>query len=146
DRGIGAGHRRCVGPGAGGATRPDRRRGLALPRRCGPRATRGRSAPPRPAEPGDGCPSGRQSIAMTRHVDADPTVVPARPDLGGGAATPSRRLPGDAASGLPARPRPLRIGPATFDWGRRTYVMGILNVTPDSFSGDGLLATEGGGD
>ena len=27
----------------------------------------------------------------------------------------------------------------TFDWGSRTYVMGILNVTPDSFSGDGLL-------
>ena len=26
----------------------------------------------------------------------------------------------------------------TFDWGRRTYVMGIINVTPDSFSGDGL--------
>ena len=24
------------------------------------------------------------------------------------------------------------------DWGRRTYVMGIINVTPDSFSGDGL--------
>jgi dihydropteroate synthase len=24
-------------------------------------------------------------------------------------------------------------------WGERTYVMGILNVTPDSFSGDGLL-------
>ena len=23
-------------------------------------------------------------------------------------------------------------------WGRRTYVMGILNLTPDSFSGDGL--------
>jgi dihydropteroate synthase len=32
-----------------------------------------------------------------------------------------------------------RIGPATFAWGSRTYVMGILNVTPDSFSGDGLL-------
>ena len=27
-------------------------------------------------------------------------------------------------------------------WGERTYVMGILNLTPDSFSGDGL-ATEG---
>jgi dihydropteroate synthase len=27
-------------------------------------------------------------------------------------------------------------------WGERTYVMGILNVTPDSFSGDGL-ATSG---
>lgn len=25
-----------------------------------------------------------------------------------------------------------------FAWGQRTYVMGILNVTPDSFSGDGL--------
>ena len=27
----------------------------------------------------------------------------------------------------------------TFSWGSRTYVMGILNVTPDSFSGDGLI-------
>jgi dihydropteroate synthase len=26
----------------------------------------------------------------------------------------------------------------TLDWGARTYVMGIINVTPDSFSGDGL--------
>src|SRR3989344_1164868 len=26
-----------------------------------------------------------------------------------------------------------------FDWGRKTYVMGIVNVTPDSFSGDGVL-------
>ena len=36
--------------------------------------------------------------------------------------------------------RPLAIGPATFWWGQRTFVMGVLNVTPDSFSGDGLLA------
>ncbi|MCC6259979.1 MAG: dihydropteroate synthase, partial [Anaerolineales bacterium] len=34
----------------------------------------------------------------------------------------------------------LQIGNFRFDWGSRTYVMGILNVTPDSFSGDGLLA------
>ncbi|HZU87293.1 MAG TPA: dihydropteroate synthase, partial [Anaerolineaceae bacterium] len=27
-------------------------------------------------------------------------------------------------------------------WGTRTFVMGILNVTPDSFSGDGLLVQE----
>jgi dihydropteroate synthase len=27
-------------------------------------------------------------------------------------------------------------------WGQRTYVMGILNATPDSFSGDGLLQGE----
>lgn len=26
-----------------------------------------------------------------------------------------------------------------FDWGRRPRIMGIVNVTPDSFSGDGLL-------
>jgi len=26
-----------------------------------------------------------------------------------------------------------------FPWGTRTYMMGILNVTPDSFSGDGLM-------
>ena len=31
-------------------------------------------------------------------------------------------------------------GTARLEWGERTYVMGILNVTPDSFSGDGLLA------
>jgi len=40
----------------------------------------------------------------------------------------------------PTHPAPTRIGPATFRWGERTFVMGILNVTPDSFSGDGLLA------
>jgi dihydropteroate synthase len=39
-----------------------------------------------------------------------------------------------------------RIGPATFRWGVRTYVMGILNVTPDSFSGDGLLDGPGAAD
>jgi dihydropteroate synthase len=28
------------------------------------------------------------------------------------------------------------------EWGRKTYVMGILNVTPDSFAGDGLIETD----
>ena len=28
-----------------------------------------------------------------------------------------------------------------FEFGKKTYVMGILNVTPDSFSGDGLLSS-----
>lgn len=36
--------------------------------------------------------------------------------------------------------KPLQIGDFTFEWGSRTYVMGILNITPDSFSGDGLLS------
>ena len=34
----------------------------------------------------------------------------------------------------------LQIGSHILNWGSRTYVMGILNVTPDSFSGDGILA------
>ncbi len=34
----------------------------------------------------------------------------------------------------------LRIRDFTFDWGRQTYIMGIINATPDSFSGDGVLA------
>ena len=34
----------------------------------------------------------------------------------------------------------MEIGGRLFEWGKRTYIMGILNVTPDSFSGDGLLA------
>lgn len=32
---------------------------------------------------------------------------------------------------------PLEIRGRTFAWGTRTYVMGIVNPTPDSFSGDG---------
>jgi dihydropteroate synthase len=31
------------------------------------------------------------------------------------------------------------LGGGLFEWGKRTYVMGVLNVTPDSFSGDGLI-------
>lgn len=34
----------------------------------------------------------------------------------------------------------LQVGSFSFDWGSRTYLMGILNVTPDSFSGDGIIA------
>ena len=41
---------------------------------------------------------------------------------------------------IPPGPLPAtRIGPRLFEWGSRTYIMGIVNVTPDSFSGDGLL-------
>src|SRR5438128_2917495 len=38
--------------------------------------------------------------------------------------------------------RSLRIGGREFHWGARTYVMGIVNVTPDSFSGDGVTDLE----
>ena len=36
--------------------------------------------------------------------------------------------------------RSIIINHHTFHWGSRTYVMGILNATPDSFSGDGLMS------
>ena len=41
------------------------------------------------------------------------------------------------------RRQPIAIGALEFAWGRRTYVMGIVNVTPDSFSGDGLAYDAG---
>ncbi len=36
----------------------------------------------------------------------------------------------------------LKVAHRTLNWGSRTYVMGILNVTADSFSGDGILAKQ----
>lgn len=38
--------------------------------------------------------------------------------------------------------KPITVRGFTFAWGRQTYVMGILNATPDSFSGDGLISGE----
>ncbi len=37
--------------------------------------------------------------------------------------------------------KPLVIRDTSFDWGSRTYIMGVLNVTPDSFSDGGKFAT-----
>ena len=85
----------------------------------------------------------RSTETRARDLPAEGPVLEARPELGGGRATPGFALPTGAASGLPAAPGSTRIGPRTFAWGTRTYVMGILNVTPDSFSGDGLLARAG---
>jgi len=75
-----------------------------------------------------------------RRLPGEGGVIRERPEGAGGAATPSYGLPEGAGPGLPGSPRPLVIGPATFAWGERTFVMGVINVTPDSFSGDGLLA------
>jgi dihydropteroate synthase len=59
-------------------------------------------------------------------------------------STPSVSLPADAESGIPRQPpRALEVGGRTFAWGTRTFVMGIINVTPDSFSGDGLMTSGG---
>ena len=37
-----------------------------------------------------------------------------------------------------SKPRETRCGNRMLQWGSQTYVVGILNVTPDSFSGDGI--------
>jgi dihydropteroate synthase len=78
-----------------------------------------------------------------RALPAERGVVAPDPRRGGGAATPSFAVPPGVGAGLPGTPAPLAIGPRTFAWGTRTFVIGILNVTPDSFSGDGLLAARG---
>ena len=51
-------------------------------------------------------------------------------------------------SGLSALSKPTvisssNIGAHEFIWGERTFVMGVVNVTPDSFSGDGVLSVIG---
>lgn len=38
-----------------------------------------------------------------------------------------------------SHPPALALGEQLFAWGTRTYIMGILNLTPDSFSQDGLI-------
>jgi dihydropteroate synthase len=58
-------------------------------------------------------------------------------------ATPSVGLASDIDQGIPDQPpSPLLIHDREFVWGARTYVMGIINVTPDSFSGDGILVRD----
>ncbi len=39
------------------------------------------------------------------------------------------------------KPAPIKIGTHTFQWGKRTYLMGVLNLTPDSFSDGGIYLT-----
>ncbi len=91
-----------------------------------------------------------RSDPTERALPTERGVVAARPDLGGGAATPSFAAADGSAStsttawtpaprGAPP-PAPTTIGERLFVWGSRTFMMGIVNVTPDSFSGDGLLA------
>ena len=40
---------------------------------------------------------------------------------------------------MPATLPPTTWANHRLEWGRQTYVMGIINVTPDSFSGDGIV-------
>jgi dihydropteroate synthase len=82
--------------------------------------------------PGTGLLTGRRE-QLRRLLDA------ARADaaLGGLAAALARVVD------PPGLPPPLRLGGRAFAWGARTHVMGVVNVTPDSFSDGGrFLAAE----
>ena len=46
-----------------------------------------------------------------------------------------------AALGIDVPPAPTVLGGRLFSWGERTFLMGVLNVTPDSFSDGGLHAS-----
>jgi dihydropteroate synthase len=48
-------------------------------------------------------------------------------------------MPSNLENEKSQRQSSLKIGGKVFEWGTRTYIMGILNVTPDSFSGDGTM-------
>lgn len=98
---------------------------------------------PRRPDPVDSQSAPAEAAGGDRDLPPERGVVAPDPARGGGAATPSFATPPDSSGGMPGRPAPLEIGPRTFLWGRRTFVMGILNITPDSFSGDGLLASGG---
>ena len=59
----------------------------------------------------------------------------ARAAEGSGLTELARAL--DAASAADVPPDPTTLGGRTFRWGERTFVMGVVNVTPDSFSDGG---------
>ncbi|MCY1022231.1 dihydropteroate synthase [Pyxidicoccus sp. MSG2] len=79
------------------------------------------------ARPGTGLLSGRRE-QVERLVAAARARAAALPEL---ASALERALAADRA------PAALELGGRTFAWGSRTYVMGVVNVTPDSFSDGG---------
>ena len=52
-------------------------------------------------------------------------------------------MSGSSALSKPTVISSSNIGAHEFIWGERTFVMGVVNVTPDSFSGDGVLSVIG---
>ena len=51
------------------------------------------------------------------------------------------KLAGNLSELLNKIPHPIKIRGKVFDWTQKTYIMGILNVTPDSFSDGGKFNT-----
>jgi dihydropteroate synthase len=83
-------------------------------------------------------PAGRRRARPRRGVAVPCRRRPGPPRRRPGAARPRGGDPTTMTAPAGARGETL-IGGRRFGWGERTYLMGIVNVTPDSFSGDGLL-------
>jgi dihydropteroate synthase len=80
-------------------------------------------------------PNGRRAVLL-----GPPTSLLAVASRLVGAGSPAGDLGAALAAAISsaARPARLRCGDRWLDLGARTLVMGIVNATPDSFSGDGL--------
>ena len=80
-------------------------------------------------------PDGRRAVLL-----GPPTSLLAVASRLAGAGSPAGDLGTTLAAALSSHPRPtrLRCGDRWLELGGRTLVMGIVNATPDSFSGDGL--------
>src|SRR4030095_13615764 len=97
---------------------------------------------------------GPSEMRFLRDVDPRVTIILSDPEQRTGAATISGTRAGlealarlaegnrlselpralDAATPADVPPDPTVLGSRTFRWGERTYLMGVVNVTPDSFS------------
>jgi dihydropteroate synthase len=89
-----------------------------------------------------------QQAALAAHLaaaDEEPGAARRGPAARSSPAA-SRRLGAALAATLAhqhgAPPAPTRLGSTTWAWGQRTCIMGILNCSPDSFSGDGLSGVD----
>src|SRR5688572_15009235 len=112
------------------------RRALASRRRPGQRDRGPRSDRRGRCRHGNTWDDGRRRLALS--CGCDPRPSRRRPRSARPRSWSPRSMTAPRRK-ISADPAPIRIGPVRFTWGRRTHVMGILNVTPDSFSGDGLL-------
>lgn len=86
-------------------------------------------------------PAGDDSADMWLMVpesDAVQMVAALRATANTGASDLAQEIDEAVAHCKGMRSSSCRIGSKVLSWGQRTYVMGILNLTPDSFSGDGL--------
>jgi len=105
----------------------------------GPGGPWARLALPDPIDPAL-WPSGLEPAVVLEGPMGEPIVTGTLAALAslGPRLGPAGELISNAARRLRRPPAPLRLGTTSWRFGRRTYLLGVLNLTPDSFSGDGV--------